>query len=82
VDKRTRIEADVINNEVYALKNIPVVAVVYDNNGNAHEASATVIDYISPNDQTHISFTWNEAFNFSVSKIDIVPKLVPRDWSR
>lgn len=80
VDTRSRITADIQNDEVYAMKNMEVVAVVYDSEGNAHESSSTIIDYISPNDKTSISFTWNYKFDFSVSKIDIIPRATPRGW--
>ncbi len=81
VDKRARIEADITNKEAYPVKDIPVIVVVYNNEGNAEESSATIVDYISPNDTAHVSFVWNNAFNFDVSKIDIIPRLKPRNWS-
>ncbi len=80
VDTRSRITADIENGEVYPIKGVEVVAVVYDEEGNAHESSSTVIDYVSPNDKTNISFTWNYKFDFDVSKIDIIPRSVPRNW--
>jgi len=82
VDTRARVTADIINNEVYPVKDFQVVAVVYDEQGNAQESSSTIVDYISPNDKTGVSFTWNYPFDFSVSKIDIIPRAVPREWSR
>jgi len=81
VDTRSRIGADIINNEVYPIKNIPAVAIVYDEMGNAKEASATVIDYISPKGSTHITFTWNQSFTFKISKINIIPRPKPREWA-
>lgn len=82
VDTRARITAEIENAEVYPMKNVEVVVVVYDSEGNAHESSATVVDYISPNDKASIAFTWNYKFDFDVSKIDIIPRAIPRDWSR
>jgi hypothetical protein len=79
-DTRSRITAQIENNEVYPLRNVEVVAVVYDMEGNAHEASATIVDYISPNDKASLSFTWNYKFDFDISKINIIPRVVPRDW--
>ncbi|MDB5204739.1 MAG: hypothetical protein JWP09_767 [Candidatus Taylorbacteria bacterium] len=80
VDTRSRITADIENDEVYAMKNMEVIAVVYDKDGNAHESSATIIDYISPSDKTNVTFTWNYKFDFDVSKIDVIPRPIPRNW--
>ncbi len=80
VDTRSRVTADILNNEVYPLKNLEVIAVVYDAEGNAHESSSTNVDYISPNNKASVTFTWNYTFDFDVSKIDIIPRAVPRDW--
>jgi len=80
VNGNQRIEADIANNEVYPMKDLEVVAIVYDASGNATEASATVASYISPRGTTHVSFTWTKAFDFSVSKINIIPRLLPRDF--
>ncbi len=82
VDTRSRITADIYNNEVYPLKNVPVVVVVYDKDNNAREASETVIDYLSPGDSTPVTFTWNDKFDFDVSKIDITPLVAPRDLGK
>lgn len=82
VDTRSRITADIENNEVYPLRDMQVVAVIYDIQGNAHESSSTVVDYVSPNDKAKVSFTWNYAFDFDISKIDIIPRVTPRSWSR
>jgi len=79
VNGRERVEADIVNHEVYPIKNLQVVAVVYDEDGNASEASATVLDYVSPQDTGHISFAWSKAFDFLVSKIDVIPRPLPRD---
>lgn len=78
-DKQTTIEARILNNEVYPVRNTQVVAIVYDNNNNAVRASATKVDYISPKDDYPVTFTWNENFTFDVGKIDIIPRPYPRD---
>jgi hypothetical protein len=80
VDTRQRVSADLLNNEVFAVKDIPVVVVVYDNEGNAREASSSIIEYLSPKDKTTLQFTWNHIFDFSVSKIDVIPRTKPRNW--
>jgi len=81
VNGNERIEADIVNREVYPLRDMQVVAVVYDTSGNAVEASATVVGYISPQSSGRVSFTWGKPFDFSVSKINIIPRSLPRDLS-
>lgn len=80
VGSSQRIEADISNREVYPEKNLEVDVIVYDSEGNAHEGSATVISYISPQGRYHVTFTWGAPFDFSVSKIDIIPRALPRDF--
>jgi hypothetical protein len=79
VNGKSRIEADVANNEVYPISNLQVAAVVYDADGNATEASATVVEDIEPKSKSHIIFAWNKEFDFNIGKIDIIPRPVPRD---
>jgi hypothetical protein len=78
---RQRVTADIVNNEVYALRDLEVIVVAYDRSGNAMQASATVVSYISPEDKANITFTWTEPFSFEVSKVDIIPRTLPRDFS-
>lgn len=82
IDTRFRIQASLSNKEVYALKDMPVYVVVYDDQNNAREASATVVDYVSPNDEAPLSFTWNHNFDFDFAKIDIIPRPLPREWTK
>lgn len=76
---QTAVQADVFNNEVYPIKDTQVVAIIYDNNGNAVRASSTRVPYISPKDKANVVFTWTEVFGFEVGKIDIIPRPYPRD---
>lgn len=82
LDSRFRVTAQIMNKEVYVMKNVPVTVVIYDDKSNVRESSATVIDYISPNDSTNVSFTWGHSFDFDISKIDIIPRPTPRDWTK
>jgi hypothetical protein len=80
VDSRQRVSVDIENDEVYAMRDVPIVVVVYDEDGNARGASSSIIEYLSPKDKVNLSFTWNHKFDFNVSKIDIVPRAIPREW--
>lgn len=70
-----RIEAALINKTIDDYRNIEVIAIVYDKEGNAVAASKTVVDQLQADDQKQIVFTWPNPFTFEISKIEIVPKL-------
>lgn len=53
-----RLTANVINPTVRDVNNVEVVSVLYDDNGNAIDASKTVIDKIAPNQSIPVVFTW------------------------
>lgn len=82
VNSKSRIEAIVSNTEVYEIKNLQVVAVVYDASGNAVEASATIIPSIEGKESSKIVFAWNNEFLFDVGKIDIMMRPIPREWEK
>jgi hypothetical protein len=69
------IDAELKNRTINRYRNIEVVALVYDQEGNAAAASKTTVDDISGGISIPLTFTWPEPFNFSVSKIEIIPKL-------
>lgn len=78
IENRPFVEATIRNTEVYEVKNIQVVALVYEKNGNAIGASQTVIPFIRAGSTERVIFSWNEAFPTDVAKIDIVPIVKPR----
>lgn len=61
-DTTPRIDAVVANEEIRPVKNIEVVAIVYDNNQNAVGASRTFIDSIPSSDSKSVTFTWPYPF--------------------
>lgn len=73
------VEVDVLNREVYAIKNLKAIVLVYDQKNNVRKASSTVISELNPKGKGEFSFLWNEIFDFEVGKVDVVPILMPRD---
>ena len=61
-----RIEASVGNLSIIDLKNIELVAVVYDSRDNAIAASRTFINFLKKNEKTDIFFTWPKPFDLGV----------------
>ncbi len=57
-DVSPRVDATIENRSVSTIKNIEVVAIVYDGKDNAIGTSRTFIDSLPPNEATDIVFTW------------------------
>ena len=74
------LRADVVSKEVYAIKNLKAIALIYDTKNNVRRSSSTVIAELGPKGKSEFAFMWNEAFDFEVGKADIVPILIPRDF--
>lgn len=53
-----RLTANVINTTVRDVTNVEVTSVLYDDNGNAINASKTVVDKIGPNQSVPVTFTF------------------------
>jgi hypothetical protein len=70
-----RVDAYVTNKTINTYRDIEVVAILYDEKNNAQASSRTYIDVLFGGGQRPVVFTWPEDFNFSVNRIEIVPKL-------
>jgi hypothetical protein len=77
-----RIDATLQSNADYRVNNIEVVTVVYDNDNNAIGASYTNVDSIGPKAKVPVFFTWPSPFVSEISKIDIIPLVIPRNLDR
>ncbi len=69
------LQAALVNETINKYKNIEVVAILYDAEGNARAASKTMVDVLPAEDQVRVSFTWPNPFDFTVAKIEVIPKL-------
>lgn len=69
------IEAKIRNKTLHTYKNVEVVAIVYDKEGNGFASSRTYIDKIGDRQDVKVKFTWPEPFTSSSTKIEIIPKL-------
>lgn len=66
-DSSPRIEAVISNKSIEDLKNIELVAVVFDGRDNAIAASRTFINRLDKNQKSDIFFTWPKPFDLSVA---------------
>ncbi len=74
-----RASAEIQNRGVYALSRLVVVAVLFDEAGNAIGASRSVIESLPAGSSHNVVFTWPKAFESFVARVDIVPLLPPID---
>ncbi len=74
-DEAPVIEAKIRNKTLHTYKNVEVVAIVYDKEGNGFAASRTFIDKLGDRQDVSVKFTWPEPFTASTTRIEIIPKL-------
>jgi len=72
-----KVTATIENTSFYDLESVPVVAVIYDAQGNAFAASQTFIDRITQGANMPITFTWLEPFTQVPARIEIIPRVNP-----
>lgn len=80
VDGKPLVEADIRNSEVYDVKDIVIVAIVYDKDGNAIGVSQTIVPKLRARSAERITFTWNEPFKTEAQKIELLPRAKPRNF--
>ncbi len=67
------VSASILNSSSDNLGQINVIAIVYDNSGNAFAASQTILDSLSQNSSVPVVFTWPRPFSNIVSHVEIIP---------
>jgi hypothetical protein len=72
-----KLSVDIVNPTIYNYQNIEVIALVYDEAGNAFNASKTFIEALPQQSSETVYFTWPEAFSTKVARIEIIPRLNP-----
>lgn len=69
-----RIEAELENRFLGNLRDVEIVVVVYNSQGNAIGGSKTVVDLLEKDSSKDLVFTWPKPFPGEVNRIDIIPK--------
>lgn len=62
LESSPRVEANIKNNGIEEIKNIELVAVIFDGSDNAIAASRTFVENLKKNESTNIFFTWPKPF--------------------
>jgi hypothetical protein len=74
-DTFPRIDVSIENTSVDQYDDVEVVAVVYDESGNAMGASRTIIDRLIKKEKKNVVFTWPFTFPNKVATIEIIPSI-------
>ncbi len=72
-----KLSAVVRNRTLETFNSIPVVAIIYDINGNALGASQTFIETIGPEESVNVYFSWPEPFSGTPVRREIIPRINP-----
>ncbi len=75
LDIAPHLDSTVVNNSIYDISNLDIVAVLYDSDGNAIGISKTLLDALPKNSSQKIFFTWNAPFTAASDKIEIIPRV-------
>ncbi len=74
-DTSPKLDVKIRNKTLNTYKNVEVVAIIYNEDGNGLLASRTFIDSIGDKGETSLVFTWPEAIDFKYSKIEVIPNI-------
>ncbi len=72
-----KLQAPIKNVSLENFREVPVIAIIYNQKGNAIASSRTFVDEIKQGGTANVYFSWPEPFNDTVSKIEIIPRVDP-----
>lgn len=70
-----RIDAVLSNSSIETIKDIEVVAIVFDSNDNAIAVSSTFVERLPDRSSHNLVFTWPNAFDTKPSRIEMIPRI-------
>lgn len=73
IDDEPRIRAIVKNTGLVALKDVKIVAIVYDQNDNAIASSRTLFETMPPNTDLEAFFAWSQPFSSEPFRFELIP---------
>lgn len=74
VDSRPVVSSTIINKSIYAVSDVEVTAILYDERDNAIAVSRTTIDSLSKGSSQGIVFTWLLPLDKPPARIEIIPR--------
>ena len=72
-----KLSANVRNESFINFEDVPVVAILYNQEDNAIAASQTFIDTLDQGTEQKVFYSWPEPFGDTVSRIEIIPRIDP-----
>jgi hypothetical protein len=78
-DVEPRVEARIRNSTLHDVRDIEVVAVVFNVEGNAIAVSQTVVPLLEQQSAQTIFFVWPQPFSETVGRVDIIPRIPPTE---
>ncbi len=76
-DVAPKLQAPIKNVSYKTFYDVPIIAIVYNQEGNAIASSRTYIDEIGQGADADAYFSWPEPFTESVARIEIIPRVDP-----
>lgn len=77
IESRPKLRAEIENITFDDFTDVPVVAIVYDTDGNAMAASQSFIDQINDGERRVLTFTWPRPFPREISRVEVTPRINP-----
>ncbi len=77
LDTVPKLAAVIRNKTLESFQQIPVVAIVYDTDGNTLASSQTYIESIGPEESVTVNFSWPEPFTATPARREIIPRINP-----
>lgn len=76
-DVRPRLTTEIENITFDDFSDVPVVAIIYDSDGNAMASSQSYLEFIGDGDRKEVVFTWPLPFERTVARIEVIPRVNP-----
>ena len=72
---KSSLQAKIVNNSLYTLKDLDIIAILYDKSQNAFAVSKTYLETLNKTSEKEIFFTWPNVFEEEAFKIEIMPRI-------
>lgn len=69
------LQVTVVNGEPFPVRDVTVVAILYDTRENPLAVSETYIDYMGLRERKRVSFSWPRPFPEAVGRIEFIPRV-------
>ncbi len=80
IESSPKLDVKIVNKTLNTFKNVEVVAIIYDEDGNGILSSRTFVDSIGDKGEASVVFTWPEPISFKPSKIEVIPNLALKEY--